>query len=422
MKFRKYLIILLLLASVMDAKSQNIPSTNDVVRQYQDSLQALRSRLDSLEQVSREARLDNFMRFRLFTPATFYHSVAIGKLLLADTPSDDVNRAVDESLLNIYLNNPRLVKMGENRLRESRELQDVSEPLRNEERLIEEVAPVPDDVVIAAPVDVIVTKPNFWTFKGAYSLQMSQFFVSGNWYKGGESNYSALGTVTMEANYNNKQKVKWENKLEMKLGLQTSESDTINKFKSMEDLLRLTSSFELRAHKNWYYTLQLLAYTQFYPGYKSNDPVVYSDFMSPFNLTLSLGMTYNVEALNKKLKGSVQLSPLAYSMRFAARRNVASLHGIGENHHAMDEIGCQLLADLTWTFSDNVNWKTRLYGFSSYHRALVEWENTLNIQLSRLFSTSLFVYPRFDDSVARDEHYHYFQLKEYFSLGLNYSF
>jgi hypothetical protein len=276
--------------------------------------------------------------------------------------------------------------------------------------------------IIEAPVEVVVTKPNFWTFNGDYSLQMTQFYVSGNWYKGGESNYSVLGAVTMEANYNNKQKVKWENKLEMKLGLMTSESDTIHKLKSTEDLLRLTSSLEFRAHKRWYYTLQLLAYTQFYPGYKSNDRETYSDFLSPFNLTLSLGMTYNVEAFNKRLKGSVQLAPLAYSMRYSARRNVAIRQSIGENHHSMDEVGMQTLTDLTWKFTDNISWKTRLYGFTSYSRALVEWENTINLRISRFLSTNIFVYPRFDDSVARDNDYNYFQLKEYFSLGISYSF
>lgn len=422
MKLRYSLVIILLLALFSDALGQHKKSSSALLAEYQDSLRVLRARIDSLERVQSSARLDNFMRFRLFTPATFYHSVATGQLSLEGAPLDDVNYEVDRSLLGVYLNNPQLVNISENRLLDSRKLHDLSTPLRNEERLVEEVLPMPKEEFVDVPVDVVVTKPNFWTFSGDYSLQMSQFFVSGNWYKGGESNYSVLGSVTMEANYNNKQKIKWENKLEMKLGLQTASSDTIHKFKSMEDLLRLTSALELRAHNNWYYTFQVLAYTQFYPGYKSNDPVTYSDFMSPFNLTLSLGMTYNVETFRKRLKGSVQLFPVAYSLLYSDRRNVAIRQGIGDNHHTKVEIGPQMLADLTWKFSDNISWKTRLYGFSSFKRALIEWENTINIQLTQLLSTSIFVYPRFDDSVERDEHYNYFQLKEYFSLGLRYSF
>jgi hypothetical protein len=41
---------------------------------------------------------------------------------------------------------------------------------------------------------------------------------------------------------------------------------------------------------------------------------------------------------------------------------------------------------------------------------------------NKYISANLFVYPRFDDGVARDGHHGYFQLKEYFSLGFNYSF
>ena len=46
---------------------------------------------------------------------------------------------------------------------------------------------------------------------GEYYLQMLQNYVSSNWYKGGESNYSMVASAIMQANYNNKQKVKFDN-------------------------------------------------------------------------------------------------------------------------------------------------------------------------------------------------------------------
>lgn len=73
-----------------------------------------------------------------------------------------------------------------------------------------------------------MAKPNFWKLSGNYSLQLFQNYVSDNWYKGGESNYSMLGTVTLQANYNNKQRFRWENKLELRLGLQNSKGDTLH--------------------------------------------------------------------------------------------------------------------------------------------------------------------------------------------------
>ena len=80
--------------------------------------------------------------------------------------------------------------------------------------------------------------------------------------------------------------LKFENKLELKLGFQTSRGDTLHKFKTNNDLIRYTGKLGLQAHNQWYYTLQLLAYTQFAQGLKSNDKKVYSDFMSPFNVNL----------------------------------------------------------------------------------------------------------------------------------------
>ena len=120
-----------------------------------------------------------------------------------------------------------------------------------------------------------------------------------------------MASVTLQANYNNKQKVKFENKLELKLGMLTSRGDTLHGVRTSEDLIRYTGKLGLQATKNWYYTLQLIAQTQFMRGYKSNDPKVYSDIMSPLNLNFSLGMSYNVNAFDGKLTGSIQLAPLA---------------------------------------------------------------------------------------------------------------
>ena len=253
-------------------------------------------------------------------------------------------------------------------------------------------------------------------------MQFLQNYISGNWYKGGESNYSMLGIVTMEANYNNKQKVKWDNKLELKMGFMTSRSDSLHRFKTSEDLIRLTSKLGLQASKRWYYTLQMIAETQFTKGYKSNDPMVYSDFLSPFKLNLSLGMAYNVEWFKKKLTGNINISPIAYNFRYVDRVALAPYFGLKEGRHVLHDIGSSLTADLTWQIAENIKWKTRLYAFTSYKRAEIEWENTFSFMFNKYISANLFVYPRFDDGVARDGHHGYFQLKEYFSLGFNYSF
>ena len=52
--------------------------------------------------------------------------------------------------------------------------------------LVEKVAERPVEPT-NVPVEVLVKRPNFWTFSGDYALQFLQNYVSGNWYKGGEA-------------------------------------------------------------------------------------------------------------------------------------------------------------------------------------------------------------------------------------------
>ncbi len=363
--------------------------------------------------------------FRLFAPTTFYHNIANKSLSIEpdQAGNDPVAEAIDAALLHIYLNRPDLVNTTETELQETGNVRaDVNQPIKNQVKLVEKVeSPVidmPDDV----PTEIMIQKPKFWTKKGDGYLQFMQNFVSDNWYKGGESNYSMVGALTLEANYDNRNKWKWDNKLEMKLGFMHTRSDSVHKFKSNEDLIRYTSKVGLEAAKNWYYTLQLLAYTQFTRGLKANDLNTYSDFMSPFNLNLGLGMDYKVATKDKRLTGTVNLSPLAVNYRYVDRLDLATSYGLDEGKHSLVDFGSQVTADVTWKINDVVSWKSRLYAFTSYKRAEIEWENTFTLRVSKYISANLFLFPRFDDSGVKDDDLGYLQFKEYSSIGFTYGF
>lgn len=361
----------------------------------------------------------------LFLPFTYYGSVAHEALSLDSEPSEMSN-----ALLDMYLRRPDLVQTTDAALRN--ELTTAAEQAEAPTPVLpppaEEAAPIEPE---APKADVEVKKPNFWTFKGDGFLQFLQNYVSGNWYKGGESNYSMLSSLTLEANYNNKSKWKWDNKLEMKLGFQTSPSDSVNKFKANEDLIRLTSKVGLQASKHWYYTLQLLAYTQFTRGLKANDKRTYSDFMSPFNLNVGIGMDYKMEWFNKKLTGTVNISPLAVNYRYVDRtifmngdtqQWFPSRHGLEADRHSLVDLGSQFTVDFTWKMAENISWKSRMYGFTSYKRVEYEWENTFSFQFNKYISSKLFIHPRFDDNRQRDDHHGYWMFKEFLSIGFNYTF
>ena len=363
----------------------------------------------------------NGRMYRLFVPLTFYHNVA-GNLLSVSPSGNDVDHAVDEALMNVYLKRPDLVEATETQLEKSGSLRrDLDQPIGQKVDIVEYVNPQPEEPEVT-PTDVVVTKPKFWTMKADGFLQFMQNYVSDNWYKGGESNYSMVGSLTLEANYDNKNKWKWDNKLEAKLGFLRSRSDSLHKFKANEDLIRLTSKLGLEAAKNWYYTLQLLAYTQFTQGLKANDPVVYSDFLSPLNLNIGLGMDYKVNKLNERLTGTINISPLAVNYRYVDRLELGPSFGLEAGKHSLFDFGSQLTADLAWKINENVTWKTRLYAFTSYKRAEIEWENTFELRVSKYITANLFLFPRFDDASIWDNELGYWEFKEYSSIGFSYKF
>lgn len=425
MKIRFGLLILALVAGAVTADAQRsrrhnvVVKTPSIVESYVDSLAHIRERIDSTEMSSDDSRYA-----MLFTPLTYYRSPANHFLRLRPDGGvgDSLGVMLDKTLMDVYLSRPDLVKTTQ------RHLEEVGAPIVADSKakkpkrdIIEEVAPKVFEPE-TAPSDIVIFKPNFWTFGGDYYLQFLQNYVSDNWYKGGESNYSLLGRVTMMANYNNKQKVKWENKLEMRFGFQSSRSDSLHRYKTTEDLIRLTSKLGLQASKRWYYTLQLLTYTQFTHSYRSNDPTLYSDFLAPLNVNLSLGMDYSVDWQHHRLKGNIHLAPLAYNMKYTRVRSLSSRLGIEDNRRVLNDFGSEFTVDLSWTLMEDLTWRTRLYGYTTYERVELEWENTFVFQFNRFVSAQIFLYPRFDDGVARDSHHGYLQFKEYASIGFNFSF
>lgn len=436
MKSRSIITILLLIAaSTAFAQATHRTRRNKVkdtliVKSYTDSLRNYKQMLDStcinIPDSDRDPRT-----FYIFAPATFYYSVAKDLLQTSDDTQTkqpyDSSRDMDRIMMNIYLNHPNLVAKSERSLNRIGAVhKEMDAPIKNKVQLVTKADALPieedDEEHFNLPMEIVVKKPNFWKYSGDYYLQMLQNYVSSNWYKGGESNYSMVASVTMQANYNNKQKVKLDNKLEMKLGFQTSRGDTLHSFKTSEDLIRYTGKLGLQASKKWYYSLQLIAYTQFMRGYKSNDKKVYSDILSPLNINLSVGMDYNVVWFNKKLTGNIHLAPLAYNFKYVGRKELATRYGLDEGKHTLNDFGSECTVDLTWAFTNTIKWKTRLYGYTTYERAEVEWENTISFQFNKYITSNLFIYPRFDDGAKKDESHGYWQLKEYMSIGFAYSF
>lgn len=400
-----------------------------VLQQYMDSLNVLKEKLEE-EKTKRISGYDysnpqplDGRYASLFLPLNYDRQLAYRRFT-TDRDEEIYSRqrySMDDALFSLYLNNPDLILGAMKNRKEKKD--DTVVPYVPKADNTMPAAPKADEVK-AEPMKLVITKPNFWTFNGDYSMQFMQSGYSKNWYQGGENNYSTLGKLVLRANYNNKQKVKFENTLEMQLGFRTNNTDTVHSVKTSSDQLRYTGKLGLQATKKWYYTLQIVGTSQFCKSYANNSEVVNSDFLSPANVNISLGMDYSMSWFKKKLNGTIHLAPLALNYKYCDREALVKKHGIEEGMHHLTDYGSTFTFTGTWKFSDNVSWSTRLYGYTTYERVDLQWENTVRFRVSKYITAEIYFYPRFDDqNVSRkDKELGYFQLKEYTSLGFNYSF
>ena len=58
----------------------------------------------------------------------------------------------------------------------------------------------------------------FGRIRGMGYVQSTQHYISDNWYKGGESTNALLSGLVLEANFDDRQRIEFENKLEIKIG------------------------------------------------------------------------------------------------------------------------------------------------------------------------------------------------------------
>lgn len=382
--------------------------------------------------------------YRLFVPLTYYYApikqiTAFEMPELLPDPEDKItekllpynkrrfnyieriNKRVNNALMDIYLKKPELVVNTEDRIMSVQSFAEVVEVVEKPKTSILSLF-APDPVNANKQVgeaEIIIHKPNFWVTGGNGSLQFTQNYISENWYKGGESNNSLLGHLQLFANYNDKEKIQFENLFEAKIGFNTVPSDTVRKYRINTDVLRLYSKIGVQAAARWYYTASAEINTQFFNNYKANSNDIVSSFLSPGNLTLSIGMDYKLK--KSKFDLSVFISPGAYNLRYVMNGDVdETKFGLEEGKKFLHDIGSKLQATLAWKIIPTITLNSRFYYFTNYEKVEAEWENTIDFILNRYLSTKLFVHGRFDDGVPKKGDNSFFQLKELLSFGINY--
>lgn len=331
---------------------------------------------------------------------------------------------VNKILLGVYLSQPKMVSGSELAFRELKALgNDHIAKTPQKENVAGFLKPESVVSKLDADHELLVVRPNFWKYSGNGYVNYSQNFISKNWYKGGESTNSLLSGFTLQANYDDRERIEIENKLEARLGFITAPSDTMHTYKTNADLLRLSNKIGVKARKHIYYTLATELRTQFFGNYKTNTNEMISSFLSPMQIDVTLGLDY--KRSNKRVNLSVLASPLAYSFIYikdADRIVNTTTFNVPEGHSTANLFGSKVAANLKWTIIPNIVWESKFDYFTTYDAVIVGWENTFNFVLNRYLSTKLFLHGRFDDGVTlNDTNKSYFQLQELLSFGVNYT-
>lgn len=379
--------------------------------------------------------------FRLFAPPTLYRSSVSGalstpsseqlyvmedaddKLLsLSDESSivrnDAVEQEVDNAMLMAGTLQPQHFVYTEEQVMSEQAVDDVAEqaPTAN---ILPDIVPQEMQDNVVTGMNLKVKKPNFWKTSGETSLQFTQNYISGNWSQGGESTNALMFGLTLKANYNDQQKIQWDNTFETRLGFTTTPSDEEHEYRTTNDLLRITSKLLLKAIKSWNYSVQVISKTQSLRSYQSNSKEYTSAFLAPWETTVSVGMDYKKSWKNFNV--SVNLAPLSYRWLYVNEIFLAGRYGIKDGHRSLQEYGSSTDINSSWQIAKNIRWTSRLTAFTSYEKLTANWENTFDFAVSKYLSTKLFMHGRFDDGVAKKSGYTYFQFKEFLQFGLAYS-
>lgn len=382
--------------------------------------------------------------FRLFVPFTYFYAPMervsevnwkfqtvdtlpqmTKQLLPLDTLSfttkERINQFIDHVMLDAYVNCPQLVVWTENEIDSKRAFKDnLEKEASSKPSVIKLFRSESMKYVKEEEPGVVIHKPNWWVTGGTGSVQFAQNHFSDNWYKGGESTHSLLANVQLYANYNDREKIQWENLLDAKLGFVSSPSDEYHKYLVNNDQLRLYSKLGLQAINKWYYTISTEFKTQFCQAYGANSETLNAAFFAPADWSTSIGMDYKLS--KKKINLSIFMAPLTHTMRYVGNSKVNEVsYGLEEGKSVKHDWGSQVQSNISWTIIPAVTLTSRLDYLTSYKWVRVEWESTVNFALNRYLSAKLYVFGRYDDGNKPTVGDSYFQVNENLGFGLNYA-
>ena len=258
-----------------------------------------------------------------------------------------------------------------------------------------------------------------WRKEATLMAQITQNYVTPNWYQGGSSSFAALGIAKGQINYIG-ESFTWENTGEWRIGGSTVSADRLHKVNTTDDLFRIYSKANLRIVPKLFTSLSAELETRLLPTYKSNSMELKSAPFSPIRFNAAFGIDY------KPVKGlSISVSPVSYKVIHimdTVRVNPKDF-GLDEHQRTQHNIGSSMRVEYVWKPVREVNIESKFYLYTNYQNVEVDLEVNCDFIINRFLSARLMLHPRYDSTVIKEgDTKAKMQFRELLSIGFNHRF
>lgn len=258
-----------------------------------------------------------------------------------------------------------------------------------------------------------------WRREATLMLQISQNYMTANWYQGGSSSFAGLGIAKGQISYIS-ERFTWENFGEWRMGGSTVSADSLHKINTTDDMFRIYSKANLRIVPKLFTSVSAEIETRLLPTYQANSNMLKSAPFSPFRFNAAFGIDY------KPVKNlSISVSPVSYKMIHIAdtARVLSTDYGLEAGQRTQHNIGSSVRIEYTWKPVREVALESKFYFYTNYQDVELDLEVNCDFIITRFMSARLILHPRYDTSVIMQGDTHAkIQFRELLSIGFAHKF
>ena len=272
----------------------------------------------------------------------------------------------------------------------------------------------------AEKLKAIKNQHNPWFKEDNLMAQITQNYISPNWFEGGNSTFSIYGSARGTIKYDDKKLITWENYGEWTIGATTVSGDSLRKANMSQDIFRLYSKLGVKIVPKLYGSFSAEYRMQMFPTYKTNTMKLKTGFATPIRFNLALGLDY------KPVKGlSLVFSPAAFKLVHANDTVNApyTSFGIKAGTKTLAEFGTSTRVEWTWKPLREVAIEAKFYAYTNYRMIELDLEVACDFIINRFMSARAVLHPRYDTTrIMEGEKHAKIQYKELISVGFAHKF